>query len=733
MNGVDFSLEPSELPAYTAKDGGPAVVICEGRPLSPWLDQVAQDFSPSSVLYVWREAAAWSALMVKGSDRPNPSRADLKRAAAVLAQEGQLGVGDEVLFRSEKEAVSVVARPADAASGTREQVRTVAGLVTWIYEQNARTIPQIVQSLRSPTGVIPFLGAGTSGPFKYPLWGPFFEQCATTEDRAAITAHVEAGEFEQAAQLLVNRDADGFYRKVGETFARPPALDEVPSTPLTRLPLIAPGPVITTNFDPVIESIYQDQGKPFTEERRILGRNNPELVVTAIQENQSALIKLHGDASRPDSLTFTAVEYKQSYGDFDHPGPVERLATVVYTNRPLLFLGCSLEKDRTLQSLKNVHTRNPYVGHYAVLAAPYRSSKLDQRVKELAGAGIRPLWYRPKEFAEIEVLLDDLVARTAMDELRGPEPIHPRPAPASDGPGDWWPDLANGHIDSAIEALVSGKLIFFLGAAVHPNRMYGHEFYMEIRHRAQIPWPSRDRADVAQHVADLDIDRRRLSSFIDEIVREHYTRPSPVHRFLAKLPGMLRRLGQNPLMVVTTNYDIVTEISLDAADEPYHLFLYNHDGQYAGRFLHRLPDGREYAIRVPAALNKPLDATAIIKLNGGIDPCGHWPPSFVVASSDFEELSTRLPDALPRVVWDALKKRSLMFWGHGLREPDVRALTRRRKREGAPRSWAVQLGKADVQYWEEVAGIELVDADLGVYLERFKSALATRLGAVPPK
>jgi hypothetical protein len=146
-------------------------------------------------------------------------------------------------------------------------------------------------------------------------------------------------------------------------------------------------------------------------------------------------------------------------------------------------------------------------------------------------------------------------------------------------------------------------------------------------------------------------------------------------------------------------------------------------GKPRNRKSRRRPDGREYAIRTPAAIRGELTAPAIVKLNGGIDPLGRWPESFVVASSDFEELSTRVPDVLPQVIWDALRTRSILFLGHGLREPDVRAIIRRRKREEAPMSWAVQLGKAeaDIPYWR-VAG----HADLSFYVERLESLLDSR-------
>ncbi len=292
-----------------------------------------------------------------------------------------------------------------------------------------------------------------------------------------------------------------------------------------------------------------------------------------------------------------------------------------------------------------------------------------------------------------------------------------------------WPELTDAHIQSAHERLIAGELVFFVGSGVHSHRnLHGQTFYEEICRRAAIPWPSRDRTDAAQYLADID--RSRLSRIVSELIRREYTEPDMPHRYLAALAGRMKRLDVAPLLIVTTNYDAATEAAFDAAHQPYHLFVYNHAGPYAGRFLHRTPDGHEYAIRSPAAISKGLAEPAIVKLNGGLDPRGRWPETFVVASSDFEELSTRLPDVLPQVVWDALRTRSILIMGHGLREPDVRSLIRARNREGAPLSWALQLVKTDERYWR-AQGIEVVKADLSAYLSRLYSALMAALPPVP--
>lgn len=74
----------------------------------------------------------------------------------------------------------------------------------------------------------------------------------------------------------------------------------------------------------MIETVYQSLGRPFTNDRRILGaRTHPARVATVLQQNTYALIKLHGDACDPDSLVFTGIEYEQGYGDNRNPGPIE--------------------------------------------------------------------------------------------------------------------------------------------------------------------------------------------------------------------------------------------------------------------------------------------------------------------------------------------------------------------------------------------------------------------------
>lgn len=744
------------VPVLMPTQGGSAVVACDDRPTDRWMNRVAAEFDWSDVVFVWCSEGDWAAAAIHKGGRKLPRAADLERGVKLLARDGRIGPDGRVVFRCDDPsspglpvAISATARE-DNEDEVLDELLTDDGISAWIEKHNAGPLRQIVQSLRSAMGVIPFLGAGMSYPFNYPLWGQFFHNLATAAtdgklvgaqrlsaaDRDAVIAFVETQQFEKAADILVAWDRHVFYGQVRHEFSKQPAPNK--PTPLTRLPQIAQGPIITTNFDPVIETVYRDLGRPFADDRRILGaRKYPDQVVTALQQNWTALIKLHGDADDPESLVFTGIEYEQGYGDIDsNPGPIERLASVIYTNRPLLFLGCSLETDRTLTSLINVFKRNPYIGHYAVLPAYYRASLRMRRIDNLDAAGIRALWYRPGRYDDVDDLLDAMVEATAVDEITNdpmPEPTVPdadATAPSvnlDNAPTDHWPDLSDDHIASVVERLTTGELVFFVGSAVHSHRhLHGQTFYEEICRRAAIPWPSRDRTDAAQYLADLD--RNLLSDIVSELIHRDYTEPDTAHHYLAALASRLKALDVAPLTILTTNYDAAIESAFDMADEPYHLFTYNHSGPYAGRFLYRRPDGREYAIRSPAAITRPLAEPCIVKLNGGIDPRRRWPENFVVASSDFEELSTRLPNVLPQVIWDSVRKRSMVFIGHGLREPDVRSLIRRRKFAGAPTSWALQIVRSDTEYWRAV-GIDVIQADLHAFFSRLESAL---IAALPP-
>src|SRR5271157_1553484 len=69
----------------------------------------------------------------------------------------------------------------------------------------------------------------------------------------------------------------------------------------------------------------------------------------------------------------------------------------------MLFLGCSLQQDRTGLIIAALAARNRAMRHYAVLEYP--ASQAEKRVNELARICIRPIWFPPKQYERIELVL----------------------------------------------------------------------------------------------------------------------------------------------------------------------------------------------------------------------------------------------------------------------------------------------------------------------------------------
>ena len=603
-----------------------------------------------------------------------------------------------------------------------------------IDSENAPVIEEIVRSLRSSTGLIPFIGAGMSHDYGALMWSDFLERAAVTDDeKAEVKRLIKDGKYEDAAQHLDNADSNRFRALVREKLDVKVAPELLTTGALSLLPLLTTGPVITTNFDRVLEAFYKAAERPFGDSC-IAGRGEKEarLILDAIQQNRHALIKLHGDVRDPSTFTFTALEYKEGY---EERGVLMQLGNVIYTNRPLLFLGCSLENDRTLTVLQREASKNEFLKHYALLARPNTGPELEKRRDELEQAGIKPLWFMPGQFKQIAVLLDHLVERAATDgvtpddagKFNSAKPPNVHYTTIARGfrvPPRSSPELTVPHIREVAKAIKRGELLFFLGAAVHRTRLRGNQFYEELGLRLNVPPADRNRADVAEQLIDRD-GRPALSDAIADIISSHFNDPWLTHKMIA---GLARRqppdIGRR-LIVFTTNYDDVLERTLAAAGVAHHLVLYQPDGPHAGRFLHRSSTGKLREIVNPEGVYKLDDAAPVIlKLNGGLDPLREVRGRFVVAARDFVEFANRIPAALPRVIRHSLRTRSLLFVGHGLFEPDVRAFALyARKQRGDRPSWAVQDSKRDAAYWRDSCGVDIRECDLDTYLMALHRAL----------
>ncbi len=150
------------------------------------------------------------------------------------------------------------------------------------------------------------------------------------------------------------------------------------------LPRIAKGCVITTNFDDAIEQTYRGVGVEFHAYMHGTQEHNffPRLV-----RGDRCLLKLHGDADNPETHILTQAQYTDGYGNpFDFHKPLPKALRQAFVSQSLLFLGCSLEQDWTLELLEKATKADEYAipNHYAILPAPEDAQAKQEKANAVA-------------------------------------------------------------------------------------------------------------------------------------------------------------------------------------------------------------------------------------------------------------------------------------------------------------------------------------------------------------
>ena len=265
----------------------------------------------------------------------------------------------------------------------------------------------LANQVKTGGGIVPFVGAGMSAPYRFKGWGAFLlEHAETYGVKSDVEAMLDKGLYEEAAQLL--RDNMGrrdFDNLLPVTFGRKRLPNPMPvGTAVTYLPALAPGPVLTTNYDPVIETVFRSDGRDF---EHIVWGAKADIVSRSYRQDMRLLVKLHGDADDSTDRVLTKDDYDRAYGDPN--GPLPKLLRMIFSaQRPLLFLGCSLEGDRTVSILKDAADNFPAIEHYALMEAPEDRAKLVVRNRDLGDLGVVVVWFPHGRFDLIPRILNFL-------------------------------------------------------------------------------------------------------------------------------------------------------------------------------------------------------------------------------------------------------------------------------------------------------------------------------------
>jgi hypothetical protein len=343
-------------------------------------------------------------------------------------------------------------------------------------------------------------------------------------------------------------------------------------------------------------------------------------------------------------------------------------------------------------------------------------------------------------------------------------------------------DALASHFEDVAKDILQRKVIPFLGAgaslcdrdettAWKPGNSDFLPSSRELTYflARQYRYPKKETKELTR-VAQYAVVKKGLGSLYETlqgIFGKPY-QPTSLHRFLARLPALLRRRGQKlpehpyrqRLVMVTTNYDDLLERAFDDEGEPYHKLVYianetSVEGSLIprGSFLHWTPDKqRPHLIAVDKANEYSLldqyeesihpqrtpvvKHPVIISIHGAVDRIpaqdrGDPTPknsSYVITEDHYIDylLRSDISKFLPGSVVAALKRNHYLFLGYSLRDWNLRVMLRRIWREETLelKSWAVQkpVGSLDEEYWH-AKGVKLIDMDLGEYIKELSSYL----------
>jgi hypothetical protein len=266
--------------------------------------------------------------------------------------------------------------------------------------------------------VVPFIGAGLSKPLGMPLWGEALTQLLGRlpgADAATIQALIASGQYLQAAQQLAAHDRVQTSNFIKTTY-RANQL-KLKSGALQHLPRFAKGCIVTTNFDDAIEKTYEGvvhQGKSLDFKAYMHGTQEHNFFSRLVRGDR-CLLKLHGDAESDVTHILTSEQYEQAYGrPFDFQRPLPKALRQIYISQSLLFLGCSLDQDWTMDLFQAAKLGDGYQvpNHYAIVEASPDLQLKQQKETRLLSLNIQPIWYPNGQHAQVERLVE-LIADVA--------------------------------------------------------------------------------------------------------------------------------------------------------------------------------------------------------------------------------------------------------------------------------------------------------------------------------
>jgi hypothetical protein len=307
------------------------------------------------------------------------------------------------------------------------------------------------------------------------------------------------------------------------------------------------------------------------------------------------------------------------------------------------------------------------------------------------------------------------------------------------------------------DLLRQGKVIPLLGAGVNfgtrpAGAKYedkdaeflpsGAELSRSLARRCRFPSDvDRDIEDLAK-VASYFVEttgRRNLRARLRQVFHRDYE-PCAIHTFLAEVP--------EPILIVTTNYDDLTERAFRKAGRPFDLVVHPTDRKDVEASVIVWRHGADQPEAVPPnQLFVSLKSTTVIyKMHGTVDRARDDGDSYVITEDDYVDFLSRMmgENAVPSCFMKHFRSRHFLFMGYGLGDWNVRLVLKNLKRalpsgpsgrgKGVPaagtdgrdddddvKSWAIQFRPSDLEreLWQS-RDVKIYDVDINQFVVRLR-------------
>lgn len=281
-----------------------------------------------------------------------------------------------------------------------------------------------------------------------------------------------------------------------------------------------------------------------------------------------------------------------------------------------------------------------------------------------------------------------------------------------------------------------------VGATVGTALPCGGELAAFLAGKARYPGPVTDPlTKIAQFLEEVPADRDFLLKEIVGMFRERL--PAD---YRTSLTDFMNGLGHAsvPRLIITTNYDVLIEKTLEAMKVPYLAVSHIVKSRFAGRLLcydsleGLIPESSVLTIagveeRLQALYGSDKDGVIIYKMHGSSHAmmAKGLLDSVVLTENDYIDfLANDLLKKIPPTILGAMRKARLLFLGYSLQDWNFRVLLRRLnaihgvEREPNKRHWAIlrEADRVESRFWDR-RGVNFYQISLDLFLRQLGDEL----------